>query len=154
LPSISTSAIIDDLDDHLAGRHRLDHFAADGLFLHVLDELADHFKRHVGFDQRAADLAHGGVDVSLGECAPAGQLVEDATEAVLKCFEHSFFSLSETTSIGLVLSSSPLGNISSRRMAKADWHPRAIIADGCGLLTSRAQNPCVSKPANSIWLTD
>jgi hypothetical protein len=70
------------------GRHRLDHFAADGLFLHVLDEVADHFKRHVGFDQRAADLAHGGVDVSLGECAPAGQLVEDATEAVLKCFEH------------------------------------------------------------------
>jgi hypothetical protein len=70
------------------GRDRLDHFLADGLLLHVLDEVADHFKRHVGFDERTAHLAHGGIDVSLGQCAPAGQLVEDATEAVLKCFKH------------------------------------------------------------------
>ena len=75
--------VVDDLDDHLARRHRLDDLAADRLFLDVLDERADHLEGHVGLDQRAAHLAHGGIDVSLRKRAAPGQLVEYATEAVL-----------------------------------------------------------------------
>ena len=50
--------VVDDLDDHLAGRDRLDDFLADRFFLHLVGEIADDFERNVGFEQRAADFAH------------------------------------------------------------------------------------------------
>ncbi len=83
--------VIDDLDDHLAGLDRLDDFLADRTLFHLLDEVAHNLKCHVCFDQRAAHLSHGDIDVGLGQGTPAGQLVKDATQAVLKCFKHSFF---------------------------------------------------------------
>ena len=70
--------VIDDLDDHLAGRHRLDDVLADRLGLHRLGEVLDHVERDVGFQQRAAHLAHGLGDVAVGQRATPRQLVEYA----------------------------------------------------------------------------
>jgi len=56
---------VNQLDDHLPGRHRFQHFAADGLFPNLVDERLDDIERHVGFKQRAANFAHGLVDVGL-----------------------------------------------------------------------------------------
>ena len=41
--------VVDDLDDHLAGRDRLDHVGADGPVAHLVDKGAHHVERHVGF---------------------------------------------------------------------------------------------------------
>ena len=82
--------IVDDLDDHLAGLDRLDHRGADRLGAGAVDERAHDFERHVGLEQRAAHLAHGGVDVLLGEGAAAGQLVQYAGELFGKALEHGF----------------------------------------------------------------
>ena len=57
--------VVDELDDHLAGRHRFQDFAADSLFPDLVDERLDDVQRHVGFKQRAADFAHGFRDVGL-----------------------------------------------------------------------------------------
>ena len=42
----------------------------------------DHFQRHVGFEQRAANLAQRRVDVGLAQRATAAQAVEDFTQAI------------------------------------------------------------------------
>jgi hypothetical protein len=81
--------VVDDLHDHLAGRHRLEHDGADGLLLHPVGEAADHLEGDVGLQQGAAHLAHGGGDVGLGQGAPAGEPREDAGEAVGQAFEHA-----------------------------------------------------------------
>ena len=81
-PSMATSSSLHDLDDHLAGRDRLDHVLADGLGLHLVDEVAHHLERHVRLEQRAAHLAHGlATSLSVSDAAP-GQLVEDAGQAI------------------------------------------------------------------------
>ena len=82
--------VVDDLDDHLAGRDGLHDVGADGAGAHLVGERAHHVERHVGFEQRAADFAHGGVDVLLGERAAPRQLVEYAGELFGKAFEHAF----------------------------------------------------------------
>ena len=73
--------VVDDLDDHLAGRDRADHVLADGAGAHLVGERAHHVERHVRLDQRAADLAHRLVDVGLRQRAALRQLVEDAAQA-------------------------------------------------------------------------
>ncbi len=80
--------VMDDLDDHLAGLDRLDDRRADRLGAGAVDERAHDVERDVGFEQRAADLAHGGVDVFLGEGAAAGQLVQYAGELFGEALEH------------------------------------------------------------------
>ena len=80
--------IVDDLDDHLAGRDRLDDVGADGPAAHLVDEALDHVERHVGLEQRAPNLAQGDVHVLLGERAALGQSIEDAGEFVAETFEH------------------------------------------------------------------
>ena len=54
---------MDDLDDLLARRHRAGDLGADGALAHLLDEGLDHFERHVGLEQRAADFAQRRIDV-------------------------------------------------------------------------------------------
>ncbi len=49
--------VVHDLHDHLAGRHRLHHFDADGLFLDAINERARHVERDVRLEQRTAHLA-------------------------------------------------------------------------------------------------
>ncbi len=74
--------VVDDLDDHLAGRDRAQDLLADRLGLHLVDEVAHHIERHVGLEQRAAHLAHRLADVALGERAATRQLVENAGQAI------------------------------------------------------------------------
>ena len=83
-------AVVDDLDDHLAGLDRLDHGGADRLGAGAVDERAHHFERHVGLEQRAAHFAHRGGDVFLGEGAAAGQFVQYAGELFGEALEHGF----------------------------------------------------------------
>ena len=80
--------VVDDLDDHLAGRHRLDDGGADGLLAHLVGERAHDFERDVGLEQRAAHLAHGRVDVGLGERAAARQPIQNAAKLFRQIVEH------------------------------------------------------------------
>ena len=80
--------VVDDLDDHLAGRDRLDDLGADGAVAHLVGEGAHDFERDVGLEQRAADFAQRRVDVGLGQRAAAGELVEDAGKFIGEAFEH------------------------------------------------------------------
>ena len=80
--------VVDDLDDHLAGRDRLHDLDADRAFAHPVDEGAHHVERDVGFEQRAADLARRRVDIGRGERAAARQPVENAGQLVGQAFEH------------------------------------------------------------------
>jgi hypothetical protein len=65
--------VMDDLDHHLAGRDRLDDGGADRLLADAIGEISDNLERDVGFQQRAAHLAHRGIDVALGQRAAARQ---------------------------------------------------------------------------------
>ena len=82
--------VIDDLDDHLAGRDRLDDAGADRAVAHLVGEGAHHVERDVGLEQRAAHFAQRLVDVGLGERAAPRELVENAGELVGKALEHGF----------------------------------------------------------------
>ncbi len=70
--------VIDDLDDHLAGRHRFDDIGADGAGAHLVDEGAHDIERDIGFEQSAAHLAQREVHVLFGERAAPRQPVQYA----------------------------------------------------------------------------
>ena len=74
--------VADDLDDLLGGRERGEHFLAHGLFLDGFDELLDDPEMDVGFEQRHADLAQGGLHVLGREFALAAQVLEDPLQLV------------------------------------------------------------------------
>ena len=80
--------VMDDLHHHLAGRDRLDDSRADRLLAHALGETAHHVERHVGLEQRAAHLAHRGVDVGLRQRAAACQPIENATKLFRQIVEQ------------------------------------------------------------------
>ena len=80
--------VVDDLDHHLAGLDRLDDRRADRLGAGAVDERAHDLERDVRLEQRAAHLAHRGVDVLLGEGAAAGQFIQYAGELFGKALEH------------------------------------------------------------------
>ena len=89
--------VVHDLDDHLAGRDRLDHLDADGLLLYLVDEGARHVERDVGFQQRAAHLAHRRIDVGFRQRAAPRQAIENAGQVFptgcrtsSSCFTSSF----------------------------------------------------------------
>ena len=83
--------VIDDLDDHLAGRHGFHDIGADGARAHLVDEGAHHVERDIGFEQGAADLAQRDVDVRLRERAAPRQRIENGGELFRKPFEHASF---------------------------------------------------------------
>ena len=70
--------VVHDLDDHLAGRDRLDDVDADRALLDLLDEGARHVERDVGLQQCAANLAQRRIDVLLRQRAAPRQAVENA----------------------------------------------------------------------------
>ena len=80
--------VVHDLHDHLAGRHRLDHLDADRALFHLLGEAARHIERHVGFQERAPDLAQRRVNVRFRQRAAPRQAVEDSVQAFRKTVEH------------------------------------------------------------------
>ena len=69
--------VVDDLDDHLAGRDGVQHLRADRALAHLGDEVLDHLQRHVGIEQRQADFAQRLGDVGLAQRPAAAQAVED-----------------------------------------------------------------------------
>src|SRR4029079_3735277 len=80
--------VVHDLHDHLAGRHRLHHFDADGLFLDAFNERARHIERDVRLEQCTAHLAQCGVDARFAEWAAAGEAVENAAQFFRQRVEH------------------------------------------------------------------
>ena len=80
--------VIDDLDDHLAGRDRFDDIGADRAGPHLVGERAHDVERHVGFEQGATNFAQRFGDVGLRKGAAPRELVENAGELVGKALEH------------------------------------------------------------------
>ncbi len=80
--------VVDDLDDHLARRDRLQHLAADGLFLDLGDQIPDHGQRDVGFQQRYPHLAQRRLDVLLLERPAPLQAVEHVSQSAGQAIEH------------------------------------------------------------------
>ncbi len=77
-----------DLDDHLAGRDRLDDLDPDGALLRLLGEGAGDVERDIGFDQRAPHLLQRRIDIRLRQRAAPGQAVEDRIQTFGKTVEH------------------------------------------------------------------
>ena len=83
--------VVDDLDDHLAGRDRAHHLLADRLLAHRGDEIAHHRQRDIGFQERDADLAQGRGDIVLAERAAPAQPVENLAETIAEGVEHAAY---------------------------------------------------------------
>ena len=71
---------VDDLDDHLCGRQTLENVRADAALGGFFDEVLDDLVVDVGLQQGETDLAHGFLDVGLGQTALAAQLFECVRE--------------------------------------------------------------------------
>ena len=78
----------DDLDDHLAGRDRLDDIGADGALARLVGKAAHDFQRDVGLQQRAAHFAQSRFHIRLAQRAAARELVEYAGKLFAEAFEH------------------------------------------------------------------
>ena len=87
-PSVLTSSSWTIFTTIWPGVTDLMHVDADRALLHLLDEGARHFERHVGLEQRAAHLAHRLVDVGLGQRAAPRQAVEHSGQAIRQVVEH------------------------------------------------------------------
>jgi len=77
-----------DLHDLLARGQAVEHVAAHGALAYTVDELLDDGEVDIGLEQREADLAHGLVDVVLGQATLAPKAVEGGAEPVGKGIEH------------------------------------------------------------------
>ena len=80
--------VMDDLDHHLAGRDRLDDGGADRLLADAIGEASDNVERDVGFQQRAAHLAHRGVDIGFRQRTAARQPIEYPTKLFRQIVEQ------------------------------------------------------------------
>ena len=78
----------DDHDHVLRRREGVQDLGGHALLLARGDERLHHAVVDVGLEQGHADLAHGRVDVVLGQAALAAELVEGALEAVGQAVEH------------------------------------------------------------------
>ena len=88
-PIRARQLLVDDLDDLLAGVELPDDLLAERPLLQRLRELADDLEVHVGLEQREADLAHGGVDVVLGQGAALADLGQRLLELLGKGVKHA-----------------------------------------------------------------
>ena len=80
--------VMDDLDHHLAGRDRLDDGGADRLLAHAIGKTPDDVEGDVGLEQRAAHLAHRGIDVLFGQRTAPRQPIENATKLFRQIVEQ------------------------------------------------------------------
>ena len=80
--------VMNDLHHHLAGGHRLDHGGADRLLADLFGKASDHVERDVGLQQRAAHLAHRGIDVGLRQRPAPRQPIENATKLFRQIVEQ------------------------------------------------------------------
>jgi len=81
--------LIDDLDHLLRRLEALLDFSADGPLFDAVDEVLGDLEVNVGFEQGHAHLAHGGVNVILGQLAFAPKLFKDVLQAITEAFEHA-----------------------------------------------------------------
>ena len=81
--------LVDDLDDLLAGVERAEDVGAEAALLDRRRELLDDLEVDVGLEQREADLAHGLVDVVLGQRAAGADVGEGRLELLGEGVEHS-----------------------------------------------------------------
>src|SRR3954465_7742569 len=80
--------LVDDLDDLLARVELADDLGAEAALLDGRRELLDDLEVHVGLEQREADLAHGLVDVVLGQRPMGADVGERLLELLGKGVEH------------------------------------------------------------------
>lgn len=74
--------LVDDLHHLLRRVERFGNLGAERAFADAAGEGTHHVERHIGVEQRAADLADGTVDISLGKLALALQMLERIREPV------------------------------------------------------------------------
>jgi len=77
-----------DLYDVLRRSKRLEHLGGKAALLGASAELLHDFEVDVSLEQRQADLAHGGVDIFLGQAAFSAQAREYALQSLGKTFKH------------------------------------------------------------------
>src|SRR6185437_8501556 len=70
------------------GGDRLDDGGADRLFADAVDEASDNVERDVGLEQRAAHLAHRGIDVGFRQRTAARQPIEYPTKLFRQIVEQ------------------------------------------------------------------
>ena len=70
--------IIDDLDDLLPRRDRLEHLRSNRLGRHTVHERADDWQSNVGLKQGNPYFAHGGAHVCLVQGTASAQAIKDA----------------------------------------------------------------------------
>src|SRR3954449_7340946 len=85
--------LVDDLDDLLARVELADDLGAEAALLHRRRELLDDLEVDVGLEQRKADLAHGLVDVVLGQRPVGADVGERLLELLGKGVEHGIASV-------------------------------------------------------------
>ena len=93
--------LVDDLDDHLRGRQALHHILADGALRDALCEVLRNLVVDVGLEQGEAHLAHGLLDVGLGELALVFQFFKRIAELVGKTFKRHVKSFPAETALSL-----------------------------------------------------
>ena len=85
--------VADDFDDLFGGREGGGDFGAEGFGADVVDDVAGDVEVDVGFEERGADGAEGGVDVVVGEGALAAEVLEGALELVAEVLKHGWVSV-------------------------------------------------------------
>ena len=75
-------------DQGLPRREAADHFGAERLRAHGVDEVLHHRQRNIGFEQRDAHFAQRFLDIRLGQARFAAHLLHDAREACGQCLKH------------------------------------------------------------------
>ena len=85
--------VVDDADDLLAGRDRLQHVDADRALADARDEVAHDLEVDVGLEQRDAQLAQRGVEVVLGDAPAPAEAAEGGLEAFAEGVKHGLGSV-------------------------------------------------------------
>src|SRR5688572_14540549 len=80
--------IVNDFDDLLAGLDALDHFLAERLGLHPVDEIPGNLEIHVRFQQRHPHLAQRVADVLFRNLAETAKILESVLELAAQRIEH------------------------------------------------------------------
>src|SRR4051794_26787510 len=109
--------LVDDLDDLLPRIELADDLRAEAALLHGRRELLDDLEVDVGLEQRETDLAHGPVDVVLGQRPVGADVGERLLELLGKGVEHGIASVRRAGSAAARISSR-----APRHTGSADCH--------------------------------
>ncbi|MPM28579.1 hypothetical protein SDC9_75105 [bioreactor metagenome] len=114
---------MDDFDHLLRRRQTFEHLGPTGPFGHFGDKSLDHLDIDIGPEQHKAYLAHGLLDIGLGQLALAAQLFKGCRQALRQGFkEHWPWS---SLSLWLLRCPAPSG-LPAERLHCAAHTPRAL----------------------------